>query len=139
MTETNTRPAGPRVAGLCRSLVSWWGEDRMLVYASYGLGEWAAGDVVVPDVHVIDRGTLRPIMEVLGSKSTQLVPHAELAAEIPVPQRERKRFCLCPRQVAEIAKLAKAVEAQRGKPVEVEWAYLGGALRLLAERHPERE
>ena len=133
MIDTNTRRARPQVAGLCCSLGSWWGEERILVYARYGLSKWVSGRTVMPDVHIVDRETLRPVVEVLGMKSTQLVPRGDVLAEIPVPERERNRFCLRPRQVEEIAKLAKVVETEYGKPVEVEWAYLGETLHVLAE------
>jgi pyruvate,water dikinase len=125
----------PQAAGLCCCAVdSFSGEDRMFVYASYGLSEWAASGAVVPDTHIVDRETLRPVMEILGSKKMQLVARADGVAEIGVPEGDRKRFCLSPAQVGEIAELAIVVEAQQGKPVGIEWAYEDKTLYLLAAR-----
>ena len=130
MSETNTTLLGPRASGLCRSLNSWWGEDWLIIYAHYGLTEWVTRGTVVPDAHIVDRETLRPVVEFLGSKSTQLVARTDGNAEVRVPERERKRFCLSPLDVAEIAKLAKAMEVERGTPVDVRWTYDGETLRL---------
>lgn len=137
MPETTTKLTRTTASGVCRTLDSWCGADRMLVCANYGLSEWLADGTVAPDIHILDCETMQPLMEILGSKTTQLVLRGSGVVEIGVPEEERKRFCLSPSQVREIAKLAKAVEVRRGKPVEVEWAHERDALHLLAERHPD--
>ena len=60
-----------------------------------------------------------------------------------MPPDKRAKLCLGPAQVREITKLALVVEAQRGQPVDIEWAYEGAQLYLLQARpitlHATRE
>ena len=134
MPEVTTKLLRPLAAGLCCTVDSLSGQDRMFVYASYGLSEWMAAGTVTPDTHIVDRETLRPVIEIVGSKKTQVVARASGVAEIGVSEDEQKRFCLSPEEVEEIAKLAAAVEARQGSPVRIEWTYERETLHLLAAR-----
>ena len=121
-------------AGICCTVDPLRPKDRMFVFANYGLGESVVGATVMPDTHVVDRQSLQSIMDVMGSKTMQIVARAGGIAETGVRGDKQKRFCLSPTQVGCIAKLAMAVEAQQGKPVGIEWAYEDETLYLLAAR-----
>ena len=118
-------------AGVCSTADRVWRRNRLVVYASYGLGESIARRTVVPDTHVVDRVTLEPIIEIIGSKRMQTIVHAEGVAETGVPKDKQKQFCLSPRQVVGIARLAKAVESTQGSAVDVDWAFEDGKLYLV--------
>lgn len=146
MQETiGNGPLHPDTTGVCYA-VSLWGTERLFLYASYGLREWIGARSPVPDLHIVDRETLEPIMEILGSKETQIVPGADGIAERDVPADRRTRFCLSVVQVSEIASLAKAVETRVGAPVRIEWECRHGTPLLVSvrrirrppERNPER-
>jgi len=124
----------PEAAGVCFTIDSMRRADRMFVYANYGLGESVVRHTVVPDTHIVDRQSVQPIMDIMGSKTMQIVACGGGIAETGVPADKQKRFCLAPTQVGAIAKLARAVEARHGKPVEIEWAYEGETLHLVGAR-----
>ena len=117
--------------GVCCA-VSLWGRDRIGVYASYGLREWVGVRAIVPDLHIVDRETLQPVIEILGSKKRQVVAGADGIAESDVPVDRQKRFCLSPMQVSEIARLANAVETRVRAPLHIEWEHRDGTLRLVS-------
>ena len=73
-------------------------------------------------------------MEVLGSKRTHVVAGASGIAEREVPEDSRKRFCLSPSQVSEVARLTHAVEARVGGAVYIEWECRRGTLFLVSVR-----
>jgi len=124
----------PSAAGLCFTAESMRREDKIFVYANYGLGESIAGRAVVPDTHIVDRDTLEPIMDIIGSKTAQIVPSSRGLAETGVSQDQQKRFCLSPADVAAVAELAKSIEARMGRPVRVEWAFEEGTLYVVDAR-----
>lgn len=124
----------PSAAGLCFTAGSMGREDKMFVYANYGLGQSIAGRAVVPDTHIVDRDTLEPSMDILGSKTMQIVPCSCGLAETGVSEHDQKRFCLSPAEVGAVAKLAKSVEARMGEPVRVAWAYEDTTLYLIDAR-----
>jgi pyruvate,water dikinase len=126
----------PEAAGICSMVSPMRSNDRVFVYANYGFGESVVRGSVVPDTHVVDRQSLEPLMDILGSKTMQVVARDGGIAETGVPCDQQKQFCLSPRQVGSVAKLARAVEARQGKPMEIDWAYEEGTLYLLDARDP---
>ena len=104
------------------------------MYANYGLGRSIDVGALVPDTHIVDRDTLEPIMDILGSKTMQILPCSCGLAETGVSAYEQKRFCLSPAEVTAVADLAKSIEARVGEPVRVAWAFEEGTLYLVDAR-----
>jgi phosphohistidine swiveling domain-containing protein len=90
--------------------------DTVIVEASFGLGESVVAGRVTPDRFVVDKqeGAIRK-------------------RDIAETQRAR-RPSLSDAQVTAVAALALRVEAQRGAPVDVEWAVHAGDVYLLQAR-----
>lgn len=124
----------PSAAGLCYTVDSMGHGNRMFVYANYGLGQSIAVGALVPDTHIVARDTLESVMDIQGSKTTQIVQCSCGLAETGVPADEQKRFCLSPAEVTAVANLAKSVEARMGEPVRVAWAFEEGTLYLVDAR-----
>jgi pyruvate,water dikinase len=106
------------------------GGRRMLVEASWGLGESVVSGRVVPDRFHLDRSTGSVVERALGTKAVQRTPHGE---EVVPPDRQRVA-CLTDGQLADLAQLGRKVEALFGGPRDVEWALAGGKLWLLQAR-----
>ena len=122
------------IGGTCCTLDPTRPDDRMFIYANYGLPQSVIQGAAMPDTHVVDRKTLEPIMDIMGSKKMQMTKGPGGIAEMGVPCEMQKRFCLLPNQVRAIARLGKAVEAGVGKPVDIEWAYANATLYLVGTR-----
>lgn len=105
--------------------------DEIVVTASLGLGESLVGGTVTPDTWTVAKEGLQPRDEILGDKRRMTIATAEGTREVDVPQLLRRRACLSPEQVAELAALAAALEQFNGWPVDVEAAFSQGRLYLL--------
>jgi rifampicin phosphotransferase len=104
--------------------------ERMLIEASWGLGEAVVSGRVTPDSFHVERldGTVRERR--LGRKTVRITTHGE--QEVAADQQ--KQFCLGNAQLAELADLGRKVESYYGEPRDVEWAYADGRFWLLQAR-----
>lgn len=103
---------------------------RMLVEASWGLGEVVVSGRVTPDRFTLDRDTGAVLDRQLGAKDVRVTT----AGEEPVPDADLSRFCLCDSELSLLADLGRRVEAFDGEPRDIEWAVAGGRVYLLQSR-----
>ncbi|MBZ5707900.1 PEP/pyruvate-binding domain-containing protein [Nannocystis pusilla] len=109
--------------------------DRLLVNASFGLGEAVVAGEVAPDTYVLARETGETREVVLGAKTVMVVPDAQGTAVRAVPEARRGEPALAPDQRAALAALALRVEALFGHvPQDIEWALVDGQPWLLQAR-----
>jgi rifampicin phosphotransferase len=106
-------------------------DDRIVVNAGWGLGESMVGGTVTPDTWRVDKATLETIETTLSEKARMTVAVDAGTREVAVPTFLRARPALDPEQVREVSALARALEAEQGWPVDVEFAYGHGRLHLL--------
>ncbi|MCS6977653.1 MAG: PEP-utilizing enzyme [Gemmatales bacterium] len=104
--------------------------ERMLIEASWGLGESVVSGRVVPDRFHCRRDDGRLVEQHIGTKKVQLGPDGW--HEVP-PERQREP-CLTSTQLAELVALGRQVEAYFGEARDVEWAYAEGRFWLLQAR-----
>jgi pyruvate,water dikinase len=137
-------------SGVMFTLDTETGFDRVvLVTASYGLGENVVQGTVSPDEFYVFKGTLDtapcPVLRrTLGGKAERMIyggkgheTHNE-----PVPEADRKRFCISDDDALTLARYAVAVEnhysKRAGAPVrlDLEWARdgTGGPFFMIQAR-----
>jgi pyruvate,water dikinase len=104
--------------------------QRMLIEASWGLGETVVSGRVQPDRYHLDRATSKVLERHIGNKTEQVTPHGRE----DVPADRRNRACLEDAQLTRLAELARAVEACYQEPRDIEWAWADGSLWLLQAR-----
>lgn len=123
--------------------------DAVVVTGSFGLGEFVVQGVVTPDEWTVFKPTLaagfRPIIERrCGSKEVRLV-YADGTRAVrsePVPETDRRRYCLNDEEVLKLAQWACRIEehytelAGQPRPMDIEWAKDGitGELFILQAR-----
>jgi phosphohistidine swiveling domain-containing protein len=103
---------------------------RMLVEASWGLGESVVSGCVNPDRFSLDRQTGAVLDRHIGTKTTLLTAKGR---QDVAPQKQNQS-CLDERQLAELAELGRRVEAFYGAARDVEWAWAEGSFWLLQAR-----
>ena len=124
--------------------------EAVLITGVYGLGEMLVQGRVNPDEFYVFKPTLkdnfRPIIQKkLGSKEKKLVyaTHKDGATKIvPVPNKERKKFCLTDDEVLTLARWTIIIEehysqkAGAFRPMDIEWGKCGqtGKLYILQAR-----
>ncbi|MCX8195647.1 MAG: pyruvate, water dikinase [Acidilobaceae archaeon] len=122
-------------------------EDKIVIEAIWGLGEYIVGGKVTPDRFVLSKHTLEIIEKRISEKRKGLFYDPQLGAnvevEIPSSEEELKalrekhpaiaelfarhgirsdREALSDEEVRALARLALKVESYFGKPMDVEWA-----------------
>jgi pyruvate,water dikinase len=103
---------------------------RMLVEASWGLGESVVSGRVTPDRFHLDRDTGAVRDRHVAAKVVEVTPDGER----PVPADRRDVACLDDARLAELAGLGRRVEEFYGAPRDVEWAWAEGQFWLLQAR-----
>ncbi|HTU20373.1 MAG TPA: PEP/pyruvate-binding domain-containing protein, partial [Gemmataceae bacterium] len=103
---------------------------RMLVEASWGLGESVVSGKVAPDRFHLDRETGKVVEQHIAVKTVQ----ATAEGTQPVPADKQAQPCLDAPQLAELAELGRRVETLYGEPRDVEWAWADGRFWLLQAR-----
>jgi pyruvate,water dikinase len=104
--------------------------ERMVIEASYGLGEAVVSGRVTPDRFAVRFCDGVGIERHLGSKTVRI----DATGESPVPPELQSQFCLNETQLAELAELGRKVEQFYGSPRDIEWAIADGKLYLLQAR-----
>ncbi len=105
--------------------------DEVVVTASWGLGESVVSGTVTPDTWVVRKADLAVKEERIGAKDRMTVAVPGGTREVAVPRILRERASLNRAQVAELAELAVGLEAEMGRPVDIETAFAGKLLYLL--------
>jgi pyruvate,water dikinase len=103
---------------------------RMLVEASWGLGESVVSGRVAPDRYHLDQLTGAVLEHHIGAKTSMQTPSG--ARDVPPEMRERA--CLNDALLTELAALGRQVEALYGDGRDVEWAWAEGHFWLLQAR-----
>jgi pyruvate,water dikinase len=105
--------------------------DEIVVTASYGLGESVVGGTVTPDSWVLDATTIDVSSARIGDKRRMTVAIPGGTREVDVPRMLRQLPSLTAEQVGIVGELVRALEADTGWPVDIEFAFAGGQLYLL--------
>jgi pyruvate,water dikinase len=103
---------------------------RMLVEASWGVGEVVVSGQVMPDRYHLDRATGTVLASHVAPKATRWSPEGPQ----PVPAEMQMQPCLDEARLAELAALARRVEEVFGGPRDMEWAWAEGRFWLLQAR-----
>lgn len=110
--------------------------SELLVNAGYGLGDAIVSGQTTPDTWVIAYADLTPKQLIPGSKTWRSVasPTGGISLQ-PVPDEQRAKPALNPKQLAELAELGLNVQSLfDGEPQDIEWALSGDRCWLLQAR-----
>jgi pyruvate,water dikinase len=105
--------------------------DLIVVNATWGLGESLVGGFVTPDSYTLRKTDTQIVGRQIADKMHMSAPAAGGTQQVAVPAERRRQPALNDAQVADVARLARALEAQMGWPVDIECSYAGSRLALL--------
>ncbi|EAQ43656.1 hypothetical protein MED193_12333 [Roseobacter sp. MED193] len=114
-----------RAAGVAMTLDPLTGDKtRIVIDASYGLGELVVSGIVTPDNYSVEKVLMEVVDRKISDKHLELIPDAkaETTVERVVAEDRRKAQCLSDKEILAVAELAKRLEKQNGCPQDVEWA-----------------
>jgi pyruvate,water dikinase len=114
-----------RVAGVAMTLDPLNGDrTRIVIDASYGLGELVVSGVVTPDNFSVEKVLMEIVDRRISDKHLELLPDpaARTTVEREIEGPRRKAQCLSDAEILTVARLAKTLEKIKGCPQDVEWA-----------------
>jgi pyruvate, water dikinase len=115
-----------KTAGVAMTLDPSNGDrTRIVIDASWGLGETVVSGLVTPDNFTVEKVLETIVARIISDKHIELVgdPNAGAAVEREVSDDRRKMQCLSDAEVLAVARLAKRLERQNKCPQDVEWAF----------------
>ncbi len=107
--------------------------DQCVINANFGLGETVVDGTVTPDEAVVDKVTKTILKKTPGKKDVAIYLKAGGGTESKQPDSPSE-FCLTDDQILAVTALTTRIEAEYGKPMDIEWAYEGEQLYLLQAR-----
>lgn len=133
-----------RVSGVAMTMDPSNGDrSKIVVDASWGVGEMVVSGQVTPDNLMLDKVMLSVVREHIGDKHAELVPDAasgSLVEREVEPERQVVR-CLTDTELHAVASMAKRAERHYGCPQDIEWALDAdlpdGDNLLLLQSRPE--
>jgi len=109
--------------------------DRMIIEASFGLGESLVSGKVTPDRFVMAKGNLKILSHTVSEKNVERVLDERGGVREQRVDAERASApCLDPSIARRLARFAKKVEAEFGCPQDIEWAVCGTDIFFLQSR-----
>jgi hypothetical protein len=108
--------------------------DRMVVNATWGLGESLVGGQVTPDELVLDAATGAVRARRTGDKEVMTVRTSDGPAERPVPDERRRLPVLDDDRAAELTALGRRIAAHYGRPMDVEWTLVDEKFAIVQAR-----
>ena len=131
-------------AGVAMTLNPSTGDrSKIVIDASWGIGESVVSGHVTPDNVMLDKVLLSVVSEHIGDKHIELVPDPAQRGlvEREVEAERRTVRCLDDAQLLAVAELAKRAERHYGTPQDIEWAIdrdlPDGENLLLLQARPE--
>lgn len=133
-----------RAAGVAITMDPTTGDrSKIVMEASYGLGELVVSGLITPDNVTVDKIMLMVVKRVIGDKHAELVPDAANGAlvELEVSAARRGVLSISETEITAIATIAKKAEKHFKCPQDIEWALdrdlPDGQNLLLLQSRPE--
>lgn len=116
--------------------------SKIVVDASWGLGEMVVSGEVTPDNFVIDKVMLHPVKRIISDKHEELIPDGNGGITRHEVEAERRNSpSLNDEELIAVARLAKSAEKHYGCVQDIEWAIDAdlpeGKNVLLLQSRPE--
>ena len=108
--------------------------DEMVINAAWGLGEAVVGGLVSPDIITVEKASGKIINYEKAGKEVMTVRTAEGTVEQAVPAGKRRAKVLNKKQVAELAGIARRVEALYEQPQDIEWCLASKQFFIVQSR-----
>ena len=95
---------------------------KIIIDASWGIGEGVVSGKVDVDRFVINKETLEIAERAIGTKKFCIASGKEGVEERDIPPEKQAISCLSDEEIHAIAEMAKSLEERLGQPQDIEWA-----------------
>jgi pyruvate,water dikinase len=110
--------------------------NQMMINSTWGLGDVVTGNIVNPDLIVIDKNNGMIVSKLIGEKEQQSIPNPKGSfTQLIAMDDKRKRECsLKHLHLEELRLLGLKLEKQLGAPQDIEWAIENDVVYALQSR-----
>lgn len=105
--------------------------SKIVINATWGLGESLVGGTVTPDLYVVRKTDLKVLARHVADKTCMTIVRPGGTREVQVPRALRTEPALDDAKTVALARLARTLERSQGWPVDLECAYQRGQIYLL--------
>jgi len=97
--------------------------SKIVIEASWGLGESIVSGEVTPDEYIVDKNTLQILEVKVNRKDVMTIFDPEkMTKKVDVPNDKKEIRCLSDEEVKKLAELGKKIEEHYGHPQDIEFA-----------------
>ncbi|MBN1922117.1 MAG: hypothetical protein JW892_12785 [Anaerolineae bacterium] len=108
--------------------------EQLVINAAWGLGEAIVGGLVTPDTYTVAKATGQLLNCEVADKQVMTIRTEQGTEERPVAADQRQAQVLDATQIAELARLAREIEALYGTPQDIEWCWAEGRSFIVQAR-----
>jgi pyruvate,water dikinase len=114
-------------------------KDKIVINASWGLGEAIVSGQVTPDEYVVEKGTLRVLGKNIANKKRQIVSDNTKGGTkwVAVPKEMQDRPALNDEDIIRLAQYGVQIENHYGVPQDIEWAVEERGKIFILQARPE--
>jgi pyruvate,water dikinase len=113
-------------------------KDKVVIDASWGLGEAIVSGQVTPDEYIVEKGTLRILDKQIFRKSKQIVSDKKGSTKwVDVPKKMQERPALRDEAIIRLAQYGVQIENHYGSPQDIEWAVDKDGRIFILQARPE--
>lgn len=110
------------------------GEDKILIEASYGLGEAIVGGKVTPDTYIVDKKSLKIETKNISRKEIMIVYENGKNVEKEVPEELKEKQAMSDDLIIELAKIGIEIEKHYNFPQDIEFAIENNKIYIVQSR-----
>ncbi|MEW6410291.1 MAG: phosphoenolpyruvate synthase [Nitrospirota bacterium] len=112
--------------------------DKVVINASWGLGEAIVGGQVTPDEYVVEKGTFRTVDKRIVKKERQIIPDKKGGTKwTMVSKNMQDRPALTDEAIIRLAKYGVQIENHYSVPQDIEWTTNKDGRIFILQARPE--
>ncbi len=111
-------------------------DSEIMIEGAFGLGEAVVSGAVNPDLYILDKESLKIKKIEVKEQKIKIVKDEKTGRTIErkLTKEEEKMQVCTDKEIEELAKLAKKIEAHYGKPQDMEWVIEKGIVYIVQSR-----
>jgi pyruvate,water dikinase len=112
--------------------------DRIIINASWGLGEAIVSGQVTPDEYVVEKGTFRILERNIVKKERQIVSDNKGGTKwVNVDKASQEKPVISDKTITRLARYGVEIEKHYGMPQDIEWAVDESEKIYILQARPE--
>ncbi len=109
-------------------------ESKIVIEAGWGLGEAIVSGSIMPDRYIVDKKTLKIFKKEIGKQTWMITRVGQEDKHVTLAKEKQEAQKCTDEEIAEIAKMGRAIETHYKFPQDAEWAIEARELYFVQSR-----